>query len=130
MRQSFDAYVTAAHFGRFGQAMFALGDGRVAFEGAAAVQAHDGAALSAVPHPSGDGLITGGDDGRVVWSREAGAEEIAKVPGRWIESVDASAISGLIAFAAGRELHVRDIADPAFARAFAHEKSVTDVAFE
>lgn len=130
MRQSFDAYVTAVHFSRFGQAAFALGDGRVVFEGGEAVEAHDGAALSAVIHPSGEGLITGGDDGRLVWSRAGGAEEIAKVPGRWIESVDASPQSGLIAFAAGRDLHVRDVADPAFARVFTHEKSVADVSFE
>jgi len=127
---AFDAYVTAALFDKAGRAAFALGDGTVRFEDGATVQAHDGAALCAAVHPSGAGLVTGGDDGRLVWSRPEGAEELAKVPGRWIESVAASAESKLIAFAAGRELHVRDTADPAFSRAFQHEKSVSAIAFD
>ena len=130
MTFSFDAYVTAALFDRTGKAAFALGDGSVRFETGEVIEAHDGAILSACTHPSGDGVVTGGDDGRVVWSRVSGAEEIAKVPGRWIDAVAASAESKLIAFAAGRELHVRDASDPKFARVFTHEKSVADVAFD
>ncbi|MDB5450167.1 MAG: hypothetical protein JWQ52_1295 [Phenylobacterium sp.] len=130
MIQSFDAYVTAALFDRAGRAAFALGDGTVRFEDGASAEAHKGAALAACLHPSGEGLLTGGDDGRLVWARADGAQELAKVPGRWIESVAASAQSGLIAFAAARELHIRDVADPAFARVFAHEKSVADLAFD
>ena len=130
MTFSFDAYVTAALFDRAGRACFALGDGTVRFEGGELVEAHDGAVLSACLPPSGEGILTGGDDGRVVLSTPAGAQEIAKVPGRWIDSVAASPESKLIAFAAGRDLHVRDPADPAFARVFAHEKSVADVAFD
>ena len=130
MTFSFDAYVTAAHFDRTGRAAFALGDGTVRFESGESVQAHDGAVLAACLPPQGEGLLTGGDDGRVVLSTPAGAQEIASLPGKWIESVAASAESGLIAFAAGRELHVRDHADPAFARVFAHEKSAADIAFD
>ena len=130
MSQSFDAYVTAALFDAAGQAAFALGDGSVRFEDGTKVEAHDGAVLSAALHPSGQGLLTGGDDGRLVWSHNHGAQEIASVPGRWIDAVAASTDSKLIAFAAGRELHVRDAADPAFARTFVHEKSVADLAFD
>ena len=130
MSFSFDAYVTAALFDRSGRAGFALGDGTVRFESGETVAAHDGVALSACAHPGGEGLITGGDDGRVVWSRPSGVEELAKVQGRWIEAVAASAESRLMAFAAGRDLQVRDLADPAFARSFAHEKSVADLAFD
>lgn len=130
MQFTFDAYVTAAAFTDEGCA-FALGDGRVVFAGAGEVQAHDGAILCASNHPSGRGLVTGGDDGRVVWSKADGSSaEIAKVQGRWIDCLAASPASGLIAFGAGRELHVRDVADPAFARVFAHEKSVAGIAFE
>src|SRR5215217_5308786 len=129
MTFEFDAFVTAALFGKHGAA-FALGDGTVRFEGGESVAAHDGAVLSAALHPSGEGIVTGGDDGRVVWSRPAGAQEIAAVKGRWIDCVAASKASGLIAFGAGKELHVRDVADPAFARVFTHEKSVADVAFD
>jgi WD40 repeat protein len=130
MTYAFDAYVTAALFDASGRAAFALGDGTVRFEDGATVEAHDGAVLAAALHPSGEGLVTGGDDGRLVWARASGAEALATVPGRWIESVAASPESNLIAFAAGRDLHVRDAADPRFARVFAHEKSVADVVFD
>lgn len=130
MTFQFDAYVTAALFQKDGKAVFALGDGTVRFESGEQVEAHDGAILDACLHPSGDGVITGGDDGRVVWSRASGAQEIARIPGRWIDAVDASPDSKLIAFAAGKELHVRDSADEAFSRVFVHEKSVAAVAFE
>ena len=134
-RLSFDAYVTAVSFDAAGRAAFALGEGTVRFEGGSLVVAHEGAVLTAAPHPSGEGLITGGDDGRLVWSRSTsdggtGAEELARLPGRWIDAVATSPVSGLIAFAAGREVHIRDSADPAFSRLFTHEKSVADLAFE
>lgn len=130
MPYAFDAYVTEVLFDAAGRAGFALGDGTVRFESGETVEAHDGAVLAAAVHPSGQGLITGGDDGRLVWSKPDGASELASLPGRWIESVAASSESKLIAFAAGRELHVRDAADPAFARVFAHDKSVACVAFD
>lgn len=131
MTYAFDAYVTATLFDASGRAAFALGDGTVRFEGGETVAAHpDGAVLAACVHPSGEGILTGGDDGRLVWSRPQGAEELAAIPGRWVESVAASAESKLIAFAAGREVRVLDVADPKFVRTFAHEKSVADVAFD
>jgi WD40 repeat protein len=138
---SFDAFVTNALFDRSGRAMFALGDGTVRLqtdEGFVTVEAHGGplggAVLAAAVHPSGVGIVTGGDDGRVVWSRIEGGEVvatlIAEVRNKWIEHVATSAASGLIAFTAGKEVHVQDTADPAFARAFAHEKTVSGLAFE
>ena len=130
MNFAFDAYVTAALFDRAGRASFALGDGSVRFEGGESLEAHDGAVLSACLPPTGEGVITGGDDGRVVLTTLAGVTELAKIPGRWIDTVAASPESKLIAFGAGRELHVRDPADAAFARVFQHEKSVADVAFD
>ena len=65
---SFDAQVTAALFDKTG-AIFALGDGSVRFENGARSEVHDGAILCAAVHPSGEGIVTGGDDGKVVWSR-------------------------------------------------------------
>ncbi len=137
MIYSFDAYVTAALFDRAGRAAFALGDGTVRFEnegGFVTVEAHDGAVLAAAVHPSGRGIITGGDDGRVVWSRiegdEVAATLVAEVKGRWIEHVAASAASGLIAFTAGKEAHVRDVADAKFLRVFPHDKTVSGLAFD
>ena len=58
---TFDAQITAAVFDNAGAA-FALGDGSVRFEGGEFSAAHDGAILCAVAHPSGDGVLTGGDD--------------------------------------------------------------------
>ena len=130
MSYDFDAFVTAALFDRSGRAMFALGDGSVRFEGGESVEAHDGAVLAAAVHPSGQGVLTGGDDGRLVWSRPEGATELARIPGRWIEAVAASPESRLFAFAAGRDLHVRDSGDEAFQRTFTHEKSVSDITFD
>jgi len=130
MSFDFQAYVTAALFDRAGRASFALGDGTVRFEGGETVEAHDGAVLCACLPPKGEGVITGGDDGRLVLTAPAGARELASLPGRWLDAVAASPESGLIAFAAGRELGVRDTADPAFSRTFLHEKSVADLAFD
>ena len=130
MTLNFDAYVTSVLFDASGEAAFALGDGTVRFETGQVVEAHDGAALCACPHPGGEGMLTGGDDGRLVWSMAAGAQELARVPGRWIDAVAASAESGLAAYVAGRDLHVIDAADPAFSRRFVHEKSVADIAFD
>ncbi len=77
---AFDAYVTAAIFDSAGAAAFALGDGTVrlaASAGVLTVEAHDGAILCAVRHPSGRGIVTGGDDGAVVWTRIEGDELVA-----------------------------------------------------
>jgi WD40 repeat protein len=129
----FDAFVTAALFDSAGSALFALGDGRVMFEGDgyAGQQAHEGAVLAAALHPGGHGVVTGGDDGRLVWSRYGhGPVVLAEAKGKWIDVVATSAASGLIAFAAGREVTVLDAADPAFARRFQHEKSVAGLAFD
>jgi WD40 repeat protein len=134
MTHSFDAYVAAALFSREGS-VFCLGDGTVRFEDGKSLEAHEGAVLCAVVHPSGAGVVTGGDDGRLVWSRpDEGAVEIANLAGergggKWIDALAAEP-GGLIAFAAGKTLHVRDTKDPTFTRAFQHERSVADVAFD
>ncbi len=130
MPLQFEAYVTAAVFERSGRTLFALGDGTVADEGGARVAAHDGAVLAAAAHPSGEGVVSGGDDGRLVWTRAGEATEVAKATGRWIDVVEASPASGLIAFAAGRELHVRDARDAAFSAVFVHERGVAGLAFD
>ena len=136
MEFSFDAYVTTALFDRHHRAIFALGDGTVRFEDGTSVEAHpDGSVQCACAHPSGEGILTGGDDGRVVWSKASGTELVGEIPketkgGRWIDCIAASAESGLIAYAAGKELHVKDVKDPKFARAFKYEHSLADLTFE
>ena len=130
MTFNFDAYVTAALIDS-GQGVFALGDGTVRWEDGTVIEAHDGAVLCAAAHPTGRGVITGGDDGALVWSRADGQKvALAKAPGRWIDAVATATDSGLIAYAAGREARVLDSADTAFIRTFTHEKSVADLAFD
>lgn len=130
MNLDFDAYVTAVLFDRSGRPHFALGDGTVRAEDGSAVEAHQGAVLAAAVHPSGEGLLTGGDDGRLVWTGPDGPIQIAEVKSRWIDAVASSRASGLIAFAAGREAHVRDAKDPKFSAVFAHERTVAGLAFD
>jgi WD40 repeat protein len=102
----------------------------VAWTNAAPTAAHDGAILCAAAHPSGDGVITGGDDGRLVWSRRGGAQALATLKNRWIDAVAVSPVSGLVAFASGREVQVLDVKDAAFARRFSHAASVAALAFD
>ncbi len=126
---TFDAQVTSAHFESSG-AVFALGDGSVRFEDRTFDAVHDGAILCAVVHPSGDGLLTGGDDGRVIWSRKGEAGVLATAKGQWIDSIDASSETNLIAFSAGRTVSVIDATDMGFRRDFQHERTVSGVAFD
>ena len=102
----FGAYVTATLIDSAGLAAFALGDGTVRLStpaGVLTVEAHDGAILCAAQHPSGRGVVTGVDDGAVVWTRLEGedlvATRLARQQGRWIDAIAASAASGLIAYA-------------------------------
>jgi WD40 repeat protein len=129
MALAFDAFVTEIVFDA-GVAAFCLGDGRICREDGASIAAHDGAILCAAAHPSGEGVITGGDDGRLAWTRGEEVETIAHLPGRWIDALTVSPAAGLAAFAAGREVRVRDLANPAFERLFAHERSVAALAFD
>lgn len=126
----FDAYVTAALFDRSGRAHFALGDGTIAEEDGGRVAAHEGAVLAAALHPSGEGVLTGGDDGRLAWTRAGESSPVATVAGRWIDVVEASPASGLIAFAAGRELIVRDTSDAGFEAVFPHERTIAAIGFD
>ena len=126
---SFDAQPTVALFDHKG-AVFALGDGAVRFDSGERVDAHAGPVLSAALHPSGEGVVTGGDDGRLVWSRREDAGELAVTKGAWIDAVATSPASGLIAFSAGRTVTVLDVKDPAFRRTFEHERTVSGLAFD
>jgi len=130
---AFDAQVTSVHFEASG-AVFALGDGSVRFEDGVFDAVHDGAILCAVVHPSGEGLVTGGDDGRVIWNRKGEAGVLATArgsnPGQWIDAIDASPDTRLIAFASGKTLSVIDATDAGFRRDFQHERTVSGVVFD
>jgi len=130
MTFTFDAQVTAALFDRDG-AIFCLGDGSVRFEDGSYNEVHDGAILCATPHPSGQGVITGGDDGKVIWSRKDEAGVLAtSLKGQWIDAIDASTETNLIAFSSGKTLSVIDATDMGFRRDFQNERTVSGVAFD
>ena len=130
MLTTFDAQVTAIVFDNAG-AIFALGDGSVRFEDGSYNAVHDGAILCATLHPSGEGLVTGGDDGRVIWSRKNEAGVLATSErGQWIDAIDASPETKLIAFSSGKTLSVIDASDASFRRDFQHERTVSGVAFD
>jgi WD40 repeat protein len=105
----FGAYVVEAAF--IGDtALFALGDGtvrRVNGPAAEAASVHAGAVLSAVMTRDGGGLVTGGDDGRVMLCDAKGtATEIAARPRKWIDQV-ATGPNGAIAYASGRQVFAK-----------------------
>lgn len=135
MIASFDAFVADVAFvpaepGTPARAAFATGDGLIRFADREPIEAHSGAVLCATVHPSGVGLVTGGDDGRLAWTTADGSRELARAARGWVDAVAASSASRLIAFAGGREVQVLDAADPGFVRRFAHDRSVADLAFD
>lgn len=106
-----DAPVAACAFNHDGTVVaFALGDGRVRLLPAdpaadlpeAAAPVHGGVVLSLIADSSGDGFVSGGDDGRLLRHAKDGAtREIASYKGKWIEHLAAHR-SGVIAAAVGR----------------------------
>jgi WD40 repeat protein len=103
-RLAFGAGVTAAHW--IGEeAMFALGDGWIArgAEGAPAIQAHDGAILSAAPHPDGKRLVTGGDDGRVNTVTPTGEVQTLAELRKWVDHLATSAASNIVVAGVGSQ---------------------------
>src|ERR1700760_1047559 len=87
-----DAFVVAARFSRDGRrAGFALGDGTIRVVALSApadwgeVTVHDGAILDFAADPTGDGFISGGDDGalhRV--SVQEGVSNIGRFGMEWV----------------------------------------------
>jgi WD40 repeat protein len=71
------------------------------------VEAHGGAILTVAPERDGKGLITAGDDGKVMRvSADGGAEILAVRPRKWIDQV-AAGPDGAVAFASSRQAVVR-----------------------
>ena len=89
---------------------------------------HEGAVLACAPDAA-DGLLTGGDDGRLMRCSPAGeATELARYGSRWVEHV-ASHESGLRAATVGRAVHLLDGAGAAL-KSLAHPSAVGGVAFD
>lgn len=136
MVRSLGAYVVGLTFLENGILAAALGDGRVAFFGPGDVNApsiahaHGRACLSLAADFDGRGVLTGGDDGRLVRTDIAGeVTQLLSVPGRWAEPVAVSAASGLRAAAMGKTVYVVE-RDGALAATFDHANTVAGLAFD
>jgi WD40 repeat protein len=115
------------------RAVFAVGDGSVhahdVVEAAWAREGvHEGALLSACPGV-GDDIVTGGDDGRVCGIDATGETRVlAEAKGKWIEAVAAHRGVKLVAAALGKDVAI--LGEGGEKHRFAHEATVTGVAFE
>jgi WD40 repeat protein len=135
---SFDAAVTGLAFLTEGTLAGALGDGsvRLVAPGDTAsprtVQPHrEGAAvLSMSLDIDGAGVVTGGDDGRVVRTDARGEVTVlAEFPGRQADVLAVSPSGGLRAAAGGREVRLLDRAGETVGAAADHPSTVTGLAF-
>lgn len=133
--QELGAWVIGLAFGREGRSLHAgLGDGTVRVAQMAApgdwlsVTAHKGAVLSLCADAK-DGVITGGDDGRVMRIAPDGtATQLATFGSKWVEHVVAHE-SGIRAAAVARAVHVLD-AKGEVLKSLAHPSSVGGIAFD
>ena len=127
--QDLGAWVIGLAFGRDGGCAFALGDGTVRLaDGWRTVAAHDGACLS-ICADAKDGVLTGGDDGRLMHIAPDGTStEVAKYGSKWVDRVAAHE-SGLRAAAVGKAVHILDGKGAAL-KSLAHPSTVTGIAFD
>ena len=114
------------------QTLFCLSDGSVliaAREGEPRrIAAHDSVILSAVLHPDGKRIVTGGDDGELkVVSPSGEIETLASLP-KWIDHVVASPTSGVIVAGAGKEAVV--FVQDKEAHRFAHASTLGGLALD
>ena len=132
MHRSLDEHVVAAGFVG-GRATYALADGTVWLAGPEwQVHAvHKGAVLCLAQ--DGDGVVTGGDDGRVCRlgasvSASVGASvtELASFGRGWVNAI--AAHGGTVAAATGKDVHV--LAKGATLKVLPHPTTVTGVAFD
>ena len=135
--QDLGAFVVDTRYSRDGaRAGFALGDGSVRIMGGGGwttAEAHDGAILSFAADPSGDGFVSGGDDGQL--RRIAADGSLTGVGGfgsKWVEHVATFALDkgkGLIAASAGKIVRLYDQTG-ALMKELAHPSTVTGLVFD
>jgi WD40 repeat protein len=134
------AFVVAARFSRDNRRVgFALGDGIVRLAPVRsdadwiAAEAHDGAVLAFAPDPSGDGFISGGDDGKL--NRVAADGTVSNVGNfgmKWVEHVATYALDngkGLIAASAGKIVRLFDHTGHPL-KELTHPSTVTGLVFD
>jgi WD40 repeat protein len=132
------AFVVATRFSRDGaRVAFALGDGTIwtypiGGEWSQAT-AHDGAILALAIDPSGQGFITGGDDGQLRRIDPAGTvSTIASFGMKWVEHVATHALDkgrGLIAASVGKLVRLYDPSGQQL-KEWTHPSTVTGLTFD
>jgi WD40 repeat protein len=131
-----DAAVTGMAFLDNGVLAIAGGDGAVRLVPQAgaltSIQAHKNgaAALTLALDIDGEGVLTGGDDGRLMRTGGDGATSILmEAPGRQIDTIAVSIAAGLRAAAVGREIWLIDRASLVTGSTTDHPTTVTGLAF-
>lgn len=133
-----EAGITGAAFLADGTLAAALGDGSVRFvpatesrsETTAQPHSEDSAVLTMAVDLDGAGVVTGGDDGRVMRTGSGGETSLlAEFPGRQVDVLAVSAVAGLRAAAAGREVRLVDRTGNTVAATDDHPSTVTGLAF-
>jgi WD40 repeat protein len=135
-----DAFVVAVRFSHDGRhAGFALGDGTVRVVAVdashywTAANVHDGAILDFAADPSGDGFISGGDDGKLNRVAADGAvSSVGSFGMKWVEHVATYALEkggGLIAASAGKIVRLFDQSGQML-KELSHPSTVTGVVFD
>lgn len=95
------------------------------------VQAHDGPVLALSPDVTGSGFLSGGEDCRLKRIVGGAVEELAKAR-RWIEHVAcwSDGRKGTIAFASGKEVHLRGADGATALRTLEHPSTVSGIVFD
>lgn len=131
--KAFEAEVIATIFDELDAPIVALADGRVVFPDSDLIKdAHpDAGILCAVAHPSGLGIITGGDDGRVVWTTtDTDPLELAHHQGLWIDLLAATDKGQILAYGSGKKVFVKTLGKADAPHNFVHEHSVSGLCFD
>jgi WD40 repeat protein len=135
-----EAFVVAARFSRDGRRVgFALGDGtiRLVTVGApdewVAATVHDGAVLDFAADPTGDGFISGGDDGKLNRiAADGSVTNVGNFGAKWVEHVATCALDkgkGLIAASAGKLVKLFDESGRLL-KELTHPSTVTGLVFD
>jgi WD40 repeat protein len=134
------AFVVRTCFSRNGRTVaFALGDGSVRLvpfsdlEQWSNADVHDGASLDLAADATGDGFVSGGDDGAVRRVSASGSvSDIASFGMKWVEHVATFNVSesrGLIAVSVGKLVKLFDQAGTEL-KTLTHPSSVTGLTFD
>ncbi|WKL58143.1 WD40 repeat domain-containing protein [Asticcacaulis sp. ZE23SCel15] len=133
VQNNYGSYVVSALFDAADEAIVALSDGRVVFVDVdMSFDAHPNfGILCAVVHPTGVGIVTGGDDGRVVWTtKDSQPIELLSIKGAWFDSVAVNAEAMLLAAASGKKVYIYDLAKKGEPKLFEHPNSVSGLVFD